>query len=244
MMPENKKPAVSAAETSLRVSQLTKTFHLHTQGGTVLPVLSGLDLDLYPGECVALFGPSGAGKSSLMRTIYGNYKASSGSISIRHDGRLVDIANAEPRVVMDVRRRTLGYVSQFLRVIPRVSTLDIVMEPLLVNGVDFEEAAERAKTMLTRLRIPERLWSIAPATFSGGEQQRVNLAHGFISDYPIMMLDEPTASLDAENRDTVIQLICEARDRGAALLGIFHDEAVRDRVADRVFVMPLLEAAA
>ena len=87
--------------------------------------------------------------------------------------------------------------------------------------------------MLERLNIPQRLWTLAPATFSGGEQQRVNIARSFIAATPVMLLDEPTASLDAKNRDVVIELICEVREAGSALIGIFHDELVRERVASR-----------
>jgi alpha-D-ribose 1-methylphosphonate 5-triphosphate synthase subunit PhnL len=217
------------------VDGLAKTFILHTQGGARIPVFSALDLEVAPGECVALHGPSGSGKSTLMRSLYANYKPDAGSIRILHDGAPVDIVRAGPRAVLDIRRRTIGYVSQFLRVIPRVPTLDIVAEPLRALGVPAEDARERAAAMLARLDIPEPLRSLAPATFSGGEQQRVNVARGFVADYPILLLDEPTASLDAANRQAVVELIGEARARGAAIVGIFHDAAIRAAVADRVF---------
>ncbi len=133
-----------------------------------------------------------------------------------------------------MRRRTLGYVSQFLRVVPRVPALDIVAEPLVALGTDREAARERAAALLERLDIAPRLWGLPPATFSGGEQQRVNIARGFIHPFPVLLLDEPTASLDAANRDRVVELILEAKRRGAACLGIFHDADVRGRVADRM----------
>ena len=102
-----------------------------------------------------------------------------------------------------VRRDTIGYVSQFLRTVPRVSALDVVAEPLVARGVDRDAARDRARELLARLNLPERLWALPPATFSGGEQQRVNIARGFITDHPILLLDEPTASLDANNREVV-----------------------------------------
>jgi len=145
------------------------------------------------------------------------------------------MAGAEPHRVLEVRRKTVGYVSQFLRVIPRVAARDIVAEPLHALGVDPAAARARAETLLARLNIPAAMWDLAPATFSGGEQQRVNIARGFAVDYPILLLDEPTASLDAGNRAVVVDLINEAKARGAAVVGIFHDDEVRAAVADRIF---------
>ena len=217
----------------ISIRSLAKTFVLHTQGGTRIRAYDGVDLDVAAGECVALHGPSGAGKSSLLRSIYANYRPSSGSVTVRHNGGTVDMTSAQPRAILDVRRKTLGYVSQFLRVIPRVSTLDLVAERLTATGANVDEARNRAGELLARLNIPERLWSLAPATFSGGEQQRVNIARGFIRDYPVLLLDEPTASLDGDNRRTVVDMILEAKGRGAAIVGIFHDDEVRGAVADR-----------
>ncbi|ASP19156.1 glutamine ABC transporter ATP-binding protein [Antarctobacter heliothermus] len=211
------------------IRDLSKTFTLHNQGAAVIRVMDGAALTVDRGECVALTGASGAGKSTLMRMIYGNYLAASGSIMVGD----VDVALAEPREIIRLRREVLGYVSQFLRVVPRVPTLEVVAEPLLSVGVDRDAAAERARELLTRLRIPERLWGLSPTTFSGGEQQRVNIARGFAHTYPALLLDEPTASLDATNRETVLGLIDEAKARGAAIVGIFHDQEARDRVCDR-----------
>lgn len=228
----------------LKAEGLGKSFTLHLQGGVTLPVLCGLDMAVAPGECVALAGPSGAGKSTLMRCLYGNYGAGAGRILVRHAGATVDLATADARLTREVRRDTLGYVSQFLRVIPRVPAIEIVAEPLAARGMPRNEAVARAGALLARLNLPARLHHLPPATFSGGEQQRVNLARGFAPDYPVLLLDEPTASLDAANREVVISLIAESKARGAAIVGIFHDAEVRDRVADRLFdVVPLPEAA-
>jgi alpha-D-ribose 1-methylphosphonate 5-triphosphate synthase subunit PhnL len=225
----------------LQTHALGKRFTLHLRG-VVLDVLDDVDLTVGAGECVALAGPSGAGKSTLLRALYGNYRADRGRILVRHDGEMVDIATAPPRTVVQVRERTLGYVSQFLRVVPRVSALDIVAQA--ARGVDMDEARIRAATLLLRLNIPARLHSLPPATFSGGEQQRINLARGFIGAHPVLLLDEPTASLDAANRDVVVDMILSAKADGAAIIGIFHDTEVRDRVADRLHhVLPMLDAA-
>ncbi len=226
------------------VEDLAKTFVLHNAEAATIPVFQGLRLEVGPGECVVLAGESGVGKSTLMRSIFGNYLPTHGSVRVLHDGQYVDITSALPHQVLDVRRRTLGYVSQFLRVIPRISTLQLTMEPLLENGVDPREAQERAEALLSALRLPRAHWELPPATFSGGEQQRVNIARSFIRNYPVMLLDEPTASLDAENRAIVVTLIQQALDRGAAMIGIFHDHDVRDAVATRLFQVTEFKAAA
>ncbi|MDH1088549.1 phosphonate C-P lyase system protein PhnL [Pantoea brenneri] len=221
----------------LQVENLCKTFVLHNQNGAALPVLQNASLTVSQGECVVLQGHSGSGKSTLLRALYGNYQPNSGHIRLQHQGELIDMAQATARQISAIRRDTVGWVSQFLRVIPRVPTLEIVMQPLLERGVERAFCEKRARELLSRLNVPERLWSLAPSTFSGGEQQRVNIARGFIADYPVLLLDEPTASLDSVNRDAVVGLIEQARARGAAIVGIFHDEAVRDRVADRLHLM-------
>jgi len=230
-------PANSAAAPLLAAEGLRKSFTLHLQGGVRLEVLDGIELAVLGGECVVLAGPSGAGKSTLMRCLYANYKPQAGRILVRHRGALVDMAAAAPAEVLAVRRETMGYVSQFLRVIPRVPALDIVAEPLHALGVGAEAARARAGALLERLNIPARLWELPPATFSGGEQQRVNLARCFVHPYPVLLLDEPTAALDAGNRAVVVSLIEEAKARGAALVGIFHDAEVREAVGTRSFLV-------
>ncbi|WP_435170998.1 phosphonate C-P lyase system protein PhnL [Falsirhodobacter sp. 1013] len=216
----------------IELRNVSKTFTLHNQGSAVIPVMTDVSLSVSAGECVGLKGASGAGKSTLMRMIWGNYLAASGTITVAG----TDVARAEPREIIALRRERMAYVSQFLRVVPRVPTLDVVAEPLMAFVTE-DQALEAARGLLTRLRIPERLWGLSPTTFSGGEQQRVNIARGFIRQVPVMLLDEPTASLDAQNRETVLCLIEEAKARGTAIVGIFHDEEARDRVCDRLIVM-------
>ena len=221
-----------------------KTFTMHLQGGVELPVVHGVSFHVDAGECVVLSGPSGAGHSSILKMIYGNYRCDSGRIGIRHRGAVIDLATAEPRQVLNVRRATIGYVSQFLRAVPRVPTIDVVAEPLVVNGLSREDARERAGALLRRLNIPERLWRLPPSTFSGGEQQRVNIAHGFISDHPILLLDEPTASLDAANRAVVVELVEEKKRKGVAMVAIVHDDEIRHLIADRIIDVTAFAAAA
>jgi alpha-D-ribose 1-methylphosphonate 5-triphosphate synthase subunit PhnL len=227
---------------TLAVSGVDKTFTMHLQGGQRLPVLTRLAFEVHAGECVALGGASGAGKSSILKMVYGNYAVSRGSILLRAGGRVIDIAAAGPRQLLAARRDTVGYVSQFLRCVPRVAALQIVAEPLIERGERAAEARDRAAELLARLAIPERLWALPPATFSGGEQQRVNIARGFVTELPLLLLDEPTASLDARNREAVTGLIREKLGRGTAVLGIFHDTEVRDAVADRVVPVEMFTA--
>ncbi len=218
----------------INVQNVSKTFILHQQNGVRLPVLNRASLTVNAGECVVLHGHSGSGKSTLLRSLYANYLPDEGQIQIKHGDEWVDLVTAPARKVVEIRKTTVGWVSQFLRVIPRISALEVVMQPLLDTGVPREACAAKAARLLTRLNVPERLWHLAPSTFSGGEQQRVNIARGFITDHRILLLDEPTASLDAKNRAVVVGMIEEKKAAGVALLGIFHDEDVREKVADRI----------
>ena len=226
------------------ISNAEKTFTMHLQGGVELPVVRGVSFQVSPGECVVLSGPSGAGKSSILKMIFGNYRCDGGRINIRHQGAVIDLARAEPREILSVRRATIGYVSQFLRAVPRVPTIDVVAEPLIANGTPRAEAREKAGALLHRLNIPERLWALPPSTFSGGEQQRVNIARGFISDLPILLLDEPTASLDAKNRAVVVELIEQKKRQRVAMVAIVHDDEIRHLIADRIVDVTSFAAAA
>jgi alpha-D-ribose 1-methylphosphonate 5-triphosphate synthase subunit PhnL len=214
----------------LKVTGLRKDFLLHQQGGARIAVLDGLGFDVMAGEAVAVTGPSGKGKSSLLKLIYGTYRASGGHILVSQAEGWVDVATASPQEVIGLRRSTIGYITQFLRVIPRVPAEDIVAEPLLERGMEREAALARARNLLDRLNIPQRLWHLSPLTFSGGEQQRVNIARGFAAPYPLLLIDEPTASLDKANRLRVLEMVEEARGIGCAVVGVFHDDDERRRV--------------
>ena len=218
----------------LWLDNVAKSFTMHLRGGAELPVVRDVSFEVTAGECVALGGPSGIGKSSILKMIYGNYRADRGEIWLRDGGEWIDVARAAPRRMLGLRKTAIGYVSQFLRAIPRISALDLVAAAAREGGASEDDANARAGELLRRLHLPERLWSLPPATFSGGEQQRVNIARGFAAGHPMLLLDEPTASLDAASRDRVVALIAERRDAGTAILGIFHEEAVRRDIADRV----------
>ncbi len=228
----------------VKLEQVSKAFTLHLRGGMQLDVVQDVTFDVDAHECVVLGGPSGAGKSSLLKIIYGNYRCDAGHVLVRDGDAFTDIAEAEPRVVLSLRNRVMGYVSQFLRVIPRVGALDVVANAGRESGLDADIAKERARELLAALNVPERMWNLPPATFSGGEQQRVNIARGFIADLPVLLLDEPTASLDAKNRAVVIDLIEQKKAQGTAIIGIFHDDDVRERVASRVIDITRFKATA
>jgi alpha-D-ribose 1-methylphosphonate 5-triphosphate synthase subunit PhnL len=229
---------------ALELAGVAKTFTMHLQGGVRLPVVSGVNFTVHPGECAVLAGPSGAGKSSILKMIFGSYRCDRGRILVHHGGAATDVASAAPRQILALRRNTVGYVSQFLRAVPRVAALDVVAEPLVATGAGREGARKKASELLRRLNIAPTLWGLPPATFSGGEQQRVNIARGFLPDLPLLLLDEPTASLDTENSAVVIDLIAERKKRGAAIVAIVHDVTVRDRIADTLIDITRFGAAA
>lgn len=229
---------------ALDIRGLSKSFVMHLQGGVRLPVVDRVAFQVPAGSCVVLGGPSGTGKSSILKMIFGNYRADAGQILLRQGKSTVDIAAAEPRQVLALRKHAIGYVSQFLRAVPRVPAIDVVAEPLAANGTSREEARSLAADLLRRLNISERLWDLPPATFSGGEQQRVNIARGFLPDLPVLLLDEPTASLDAVNRAVVVDLITAKKKSGTAIVAIAHDDGVRDAVADQIVDIRQFAAAA
>jgi len=217
----------------LHAHGIHKTFILHHQGGVQLPVLKGTSLTLAAGECVALTGASGSGKSTFLRSLYGNYRIDRGSIWVKQGEAWIDLPQAAPHQLLELRRTTLGYVSQFLRVIPRVPALEVAAEPLMELGVEPDQARDQVQHLFHALNLPSRLWTLSPTTFSGGEKQRINIARALSINYPILLLDEPTSALDAANREVVMQLILERKAQGCAMVGIFHDEEVRDRLCDR-----------
>src|SRR5215470_284695 len=229
---------------ALELRDVAKTFTMHLQYGVQLPCVAGVSFSVQAGECTVLAGPSGAGKSTILKMVFGSYRCDRGQILVHHRAQCIDIASASPRQILGLRRGTVGYVSQFLRAVPRVPALDVVAEPLVANGVAREKARDLAGSLLGRLDVAQRLWALPPATFSGGEQQRVNIARSLLSDFPILLLDEPTASLDAVNATGVIDLIAERKHRGTSIVAIVHDPDVRDCIADTVIDVTRFAAAA
>lgn len=218
----------------LKISGFGKHFTLHEQGKRI-PSSHNVNLEVYPGELTALIGPTGAGKSSVLKGIYRTYLPSAGEILYRdRDGQEIDLATADEYRMLQLRREEIGFVTQFLFCLPRQSTLDVVAHPLVMQGEARQAARERAAVMLNALNLPERLWGISPATFSGGEKQRVNLARGLVARPRLLLLDEPTASLDPVTAERVIALIEQIKRDGVAMLAIFHYPELTARLGDRV----------
>jgi len=229
----------------LALAGVGKSFTMHLQGGLRIPLLEDVSFSVAAGECCVLAAPSGVGKSSILKMIFGSYRCDRGTILVRDRDRVIDVATAPPRQMLALRQRAIGYVSQFLRAVPRVAAIDIVAQPLAAQRDAPAAGRLAAGDLLRRLAIPERLWELPPATFSGGEQQRINIARGFLPDLPLLLLDEPTASLDAVNKAAVIALIAEKKRRGTALVAVVHDDDVRAAIADRVVdITPFSRVAA
>lgn len=223
----------------LQVDGYSKHFTLYEQN-KLIPASCNISFSVYPGELTTLIGPTGAGKSSVLKGIYRTYLPTTGRLLYRDamDHEL-DLALASEHQILELRRREIGFVTQFLHCLPRQSTLDVVAQPLYVLGVARSEARQRAKDLLSAMNLPERLWSVSPATFSGGERQRVNLARGFITRPRLLLLDEPTASLDATTAECVINIIEDLKAAGTAMLAIFHHPDTTRRLADQIIEIAL-----
>jgi len=217
----------------LNIINISKDFVFHHQEGTRIKVLEDFSMEFFPGRATVLTGSSGSGKSTLLKMIYAGYRIPKGKILVRHQQEMVDMAKALPSLIYEVRRHTIGYVGRVLKVLPRVSALETVIEPLLARRMEVRKAEQRGRQILDRLRIPENLWHLSATTFSGGDQQRINLARGFAAPYPILLLDEPTASLDSGTRDIVMDLIQEAIQAGTCVIAVFHDPPARKEITDR-----------
>ncbi|KGO34128.1 MAG: phosphonate C-P lyase system protein PhnL [Desulfoprunum sp.] len=221
----------------ITVDNLSKNFLLHILGEKRIEACRAVSFRVPPGGFLGLSGPSGTGKSTVLKCLYRTYLPTGGAI--RYDSAAwgpVDLATLPDRAVIDLRHREMGYVSQFLKVIPRVSALDVVMEPILTrNGVSREAARQRATRLLEQLRIPRHLFDAYPATFSGGEQQRVNIARAVSWKPRLLLLDEPTASLDRGSVEIVLDILKEMRGEGTTMIGIFHDTALLESVTDSVY---------
>jgi len=217
----------------LRVQNFSKQFILQEQGVSI-PSAHQVSFDVFERSLTALVGPTGAGKSSVLKGIFRTYLSTEGEILYRTQaGDVVDLATADEHRVIQLRRDEIGFVTQFLHFLPRQSTQDVVAQPLIKRGMNIDEARDKARSLLARMNLPERLWTLSPATFSGGEKQRVNLARGLVAKPRLLLLDEPTASLDPNTTELVVSLIEELKNEGVAMLAIFHQPELVERLADK-----------
>jgi len=221
----------------LKVHNLSKVFNLYIFGGKTIKGCDGVIFNVDKGEFLGLAGPSGVGKSTILKCIYRTYLPTSGDIW--YDSIMfgkVNLSTISDHMVIGLRHKEIGYVSQFLKVIPRVSAIDVVAEPLLIrNGTSAKEARKKAGELLERLNIPQYLFDAYPSTFSGGEQQRINIARAIIWKPRLLLLDEPTASLDKDSSAIVVELLKELKSEGVSMIGIFHDERLMESITDRVY---------
>ena len=231
-MPEGEHRAV------IRCESLSKTFVIHVRGGTRLQAFRDVSFTAEKGTFLGIRGPSGSGKSSLLKCLYRTYVPSSGEIWYTDAGRETrNLAAADEHTILRLRRQEIGYVSQFFPVIPRVSALDTIANGMVARGFPREESTARARDLLGRLSIPRPLWDMFPSTFSGGEKQRINIIHAVIAQPRLLLLDEPTASLDPDSAREAVSLILELKNQGTAMIGVFHDAALLSRLSDQVVEM-------
>jgi alpha-D-ribose 1-methylphosphonate 5-triphosphate synthase subunit PhnL len=220
----------------LEVKNLNKSFKVHTRGGVEVKGFENINLEVKNGEFLSLYGPSGAGKSSILKTLFRTYTTTSGNIIFHKDnGSTIDIANASESEILNLRKNEIGYVSQFLQILPRISAVDIVSQQLIVKGESEQIARSKAKELLDYLSIREELFDLSPLTFSGGEQQRVNIAKGIIAPKSLLLLDEPTASLDKTNTMKVVEKLKLLKEQGVSMVGIFHDLEAMEIISDSIY---------
>ncbi|MCL2046039.1 MAG: ATP-binding cassette domain-containing protein [Oscillospiraceae bacterium] len=220
----------------LIVNNLSKTFNMHVGAEKTITCLDSVNLSVEPGQVVALIGPSGSGKSSLLKCIYGTYLTTVGNIYYTDaNGSEHDLANIDLQTMRHLRTREFGYVSQFFHVIPRIAAVDVLSQPLINRGWSSNDSAKRAKELLSKVGIPESLWNMYPSTFSGGEKQRLNIIYGIITMPRLVLLDEPTASLDPVSKRNVLDLIIELKEQGSMILGAFHDYEAMRVIADKSY---------
>jgi alpha-D-ribose 1-methylphosphonate 5-triphosphate synthase subunit PhnL len=208
----------------LQVNNLAKDFTMHIRDGVMIPGFSGVSFQTKAASLLAITGPSGTGKSSLLKCIYRTYLPSAGEILYTaKDGTVINLASACDWDVLSLRRNEIGYVSQFFHIMPRISALETLIEPLVSRGENRKVALDRAMEMLSRVGLGKTLWDMYPSTFSGGEKQRLNILHAIITKPRLLLLDEPTASLDKGYKDCIMEMILALKAEGTAMIGVFHD---------------------
>lgn len=222
-------------ETILEIKGLSKEFYLHAQN-RLIKSCRDISFALNKGGFIGIVGTSGAGKSTVLRCIYRTYLATTGSViydSLSY-GKL-DLIKASERQIIHLRKVEIGYVSQFLSILPRTTAKEHVISGALDAGFSYEESVKKAEEMLGYFRLNENLWDIYPNTFSGGEKLRLNLAHAMVKAPRLLLLDEPTASLDNNTKILVKELLMKLKGEGTSMIGIFHDLEFMEGLCDHVY---------
>ncbi|WP_326907940.1 phosphonate C-P lyase system protein PhnL [Sedimentibacter sp. MB31-C6] len=222
----------------LKVNKLTKEFKMHIRDGLVIEGFNDVTFTAHEGKLLAITGASGIGKSTLIKCIYRTYRPTQGSvIYTKSDGTEVNLAKADDQTILKLRKSEIGYISQFLNVIPRVSALDILTSRLSSKLFIETEARRMAEYYLTKVGISKTLWNMYPSTFSGGEKQRLNILLALAAKPKLLLLDEPTASLDINSKEIIFELISDAKKSGTIMIGVFHDKDAIKALADSRFDM-------
>lgn len=224
-------------EPLLEIKDLSKTFDLHNLGKHIRAV-DRVDIQLKPGEFVGITGKSGSGKSTILKCIYGTYRIQRGSIwyHSKKFGR-INLAEASDRELLYLRKHEIGYVSQFLNVMPRTTARQLVKQAILEMGDTPEVAEKETEKILAHFELDQELWDSYPTTFSGGEKLRLNIARAMVKKPRLLLLDEPTASLDHDSKMKVKLLIEQLMKEGTTMLGIFHDLEFMNHLCDHEYNM-------
>lgn len=221
----------------LKIEGLAKSFYMHAKQRQI-PSAKDIYFNVYSGRLTGLIGATGVGKSTVLKAIYRTYLPCRGRMIYKTAaGQNVDLATVDEHTILSLRKREIGFVTQFLFALPRQPAIDVVASPLYKQGITKSDGREKAASILRRLHIPETLWTLSPMTFSGGERQRINLARGVIGRPRLLLLDEPTASLDRDTTNDVCQMISELKHEGTGILAIFHDQDLVQRMADSVYCL-------
>lgn len=219
----------------LTIKNLAKNFYLHNPG-LEIKSCQDINLSLERGQFIGIVGLSGAGKSTILKCINRSYLPMQGEIIYDSEAfGKIDLAAATEREMLYLRRQEIGYVSQFLNVMPRTTAKEHVMSALLDMGEDVGVAEAAAIEMLTYFKLPQTLWDLYPATFSGGERLRLNLAHAMVKKPRLLLLDEPTASLDNKTKILVKDMMKMLKEKNTSMIGIFHDLEFMEGICDQVF---------
>lgn len=221
----------------LEVADFGKRFTIHHLNKTMQAV-EHIDFSLESGEFIGIIGKSGSGKSTILKSIYRTYLPDAGQIIFNSErfGR-IDLCHASEREILYLRKYEIGYVSQFLNVMPRTTSRQLVEKALLEMGVTEKDARTEAEQALSHFELDQKLWDTYPNTFSGGEKLRLNIAMATVKKPRLLLLDEPTASLDQQSKIKVREIIEKLKANGTTLVGIFHDIEFMEGLCDKVYDM-------